>query len=187
MRPQELCAGFPFKTNRLDGLAEARAHPGHRRVYLRRAGLPARATIDPDLAREAVRRTRPRSATSTATASPRSSLTTWPGTIYVIDAAGPALKSGWPKRLPYVPSCSLDPSAPTPAAVHGPRRYRIARGAFASPVLADMDKDGKLDIIQAAFDGNVYVFDAQGNARSTAGPSRCTTRETRRSPIATAS
>lgn len=36
--------------------------------------------------------------------------------------------------------------------------------AFASPVLADMDKDGKLDVIQAALDGNIYVFRGNGNA-----------------------
>ena len=38
----------------------------------------------------------------------------------------------------------------------------IDQGAFAAPVLADMNKDGKLDIIQAAFDGKVYVFDVNG-------------------------
>ena len=41
-------------------------------------------------------------------------------------------------------------------------KTRIARGAFAAPVLADMDKDGKLEIIQAAFDGNIYVFHGDG-------------------------
>jgi MYXO-CTERM domain-containing protein len=40
---------------------------------------------------------------------------------------------------------------------------RIARGTFASPVLIDMDKDGKLDIIQAAFDGKIYIFHADGS------------------------
>ena len=38
----------------------------------------------------------------------------------------------------------------------------IDRSAFASPVLEDMDADGDLDIIQAAFDGGVYVFDIDG-------------------------
>ena len=41
-------------------------------------------------------------------------------------------------------------------------QVRTARGAFASPVLADMNGDGKLDIIQAAFDSKVYVFDSTG-------------------------
>jgi MYXO-CTERM domain-containing protein len=41
---------------------------------------------------------------------------------------------------------------------------RIARGAFASPVLEDMDSDGKLDVVQAAFDGKIYVFSADGTA-----------------------
>ena len=43
-------------------------------------------------------------------------------------------------------------------------RARIARGAFASPVLADLDGDGRLDVIQAAFDGTVHAFDAGGGA-----------------------
>jgi MYXO-CTERM domain-containing protein len=39
---------------------------------------------------------------------------------------------------------------------------RIARGAFGSPVIADMDADGKYEIVQAAFDGKVYVFETDG-------------------------
>jgi hypothetical protein len=53
---------------------------------------------------------------------------------------------------------------------------RIARGAFAAPVLEDMDKDGKLDIIQAAFDGKIYVFRRRRRAWR-AGPSPCITRD----------
>ena len=40
---------------------------------------------------------------------------------------------------------------------------RIARGSMAAPVLEDMDGDGDLDIIVAAFDGKIYVFDSEGN------------------------
>ncbi len=41
---------------------------------------------------------------------------------------------------------------------------RIARGAFAAPVLIDLEnkKDGTLDVLQAAFDGNVYAFRPDG-------------------------
>ncbi len=41
----------------------------------------------------------------------------------------------------------------------------IARGMFAAPVLADLDKDGKLDIIAPAFDGNVYAFPRRRHER----------------------
>jgi hypothetical protein len=78
-----------------------------------------------------------------------------------------------------VPARSLAQARP----VHG-HETRIARGAFASPVLEDIDKDGTLDIIQAAFDGKVYVFDHGGGADvlpAEAGwPVHCTTRHARR-------
>ncbi len=151
-------AGFPFKTNRDDGLADPAPTPTTP-VYL---NAPAfKGAIDPDLAREPIVNS-PAVADMDGDGQPEIVITTWPGTVYVIDSKG-AVRSGWPKRLPEVPSCSLDPSAPTPQPCMD-EEYRIARGAFASPVVVDMDKDGKLDIVQAAFDGNVYVFDAQGNA-----------------------
>ncbi len=42
--------------------------------------------------------------------------------------------------------------------------HALARGAYAAPVLVDLDKDGKLDIVQAAFDANVYAFRFDGSA-----------------------
>ena len=39
---------------------------------------------------------------------------------------------------------------------------RIGRGAFAAPVLVDLDGDDKLDIVQAALDGQLYAIDANG-------------------------
>lgn len=41
--------------------------------------------------------------------------------------------------------------------------HGLARGAFAGVVLTDMNKDGKLDVIVAAFDGKVYVWDGKGD------------------------
>ncbi|MCA9621792.1 MAG: VCBS repeat-containing protein, partial [Myxococcales bacterium] len=86
---------------------------------------------------------------------------TWNGFINVFEHDG-QVKEGFPIRLPEVPSCPRDGTVP-----EGPcmsTEAIIDRGAFASPVLEDMNKDGKLDIIQAAFDGSVYVFDATGAA-----------------------
>lgn len=42
-------------------------------------------------------------------------------------------------------------------------RHVIDDGFFAAPVLADLDRDGKLDIIAAAMDGKVYVFRGDGS------------------------
>jgi hypothetical protein len=82
-------------------------------------------------------------------------VSTWAGTVYVFGSDGQPL-AGWPIRLPDVPSCP-PPSKP-PLQVCSDAGHVIARGAGASPVLADFDGDGKLEIVQAAFDGNVYVW-----------------------------
>lgn len=154
--------GFPFVGSRVDGLAnppvdgkpsyldapgyqpEAPAAPGAS-VDPRRAGsafinAPAIADLDEDGLPEIV-------------------ATSWNGFIYVIEHDG-SLKAGFPLRLPEVPSCPTDGTEPA-----GPctdTENIIDRGAYASPVLVDMDADGKLDIVQAAFDGNIYVFDREG-------------------------
>ncbi|MBS2029363.1 MAG: VCBS repeat-containing protein [Deltaproteobacteria bacterium] len=39
----------------------------------------------------------------------------------------------------------------------------VERGFFAAPVLADLDGDGKLDIVQAGLDGYVHVWNYQGH------------------------
>lgn len=42
-------------------------------------------------------------------------------------------------------------------------RHVLDDGFFAAPVLADLDKDGRLDIIAAAMDGQVYVWKGDGS------------------------
>jgi hypothetical protein len=49
------------------------------------------------------------------------------------------------------------------AAVARDRRHVIDDGFFASPVLADLDKDGRLDIIAAGMDSQVYVWRGDGS------------------------
>lgn len=156
--PQDL-AGFPYKTLRDDGFADPPPTP-QTPVYLS-APAYASGAVDPDLGREPIVNA-PAVDDIDGDGHPEIVTSAWAGTIHVVDHQGKA-KPGWPKRLPDVPSCPLDPAAPKPQPCMD-TKVRIARGAFASPVLADMDQDGKLDIVQAAFDGNVYVFDAQGNA-----------------------
>lgn len=149
--------GFPFKTNLDDGLAVPPPTPSTP-VYLK-APAYAEKKIDIDLAREAIVNA-PAIADLDADGKPEIVVSTFPGTVYVVGSDG-AIKPGWPQRLPEVPSCPLDPKAP-PVTPCMNEQVRVTRGAFASPVLADMTGDGKLEIIQAAFDGNVYIWDADG-------------------------
>ena len=86
--------------------------------------------------------------------------TTWSGTIYVVDAKGKDLP-GWPKRLPLVPSCPLDPAKPKPTTCMD-TKHGFARGVGGAPVLADLDKDGKPEIILGGFDGNIWAYKLDG-------------------------
>jgi MYXO-CTERM domain-containing protein len=89
-------------------------------------------------------------------------VSTWQGTIHVIGANGTELP-GWPKRLPLVPSCPLD--VPSPTATTTPcmdTGHFWSRGAGGSPVIADFDHDGKAEIVQTAFDGNIYIWHFDG-------------------------
>jgi len=47
-----------------------------------------------------------------------------------------------------------------------PYHRNRSTGALAAPVLADLDGDGKLDIVQAAWDGHVYAWHGDGTALS---------------------
>jgi hypothetical protein len=71
------------------------------------------------------------------------------------------IKPGWPVRLPLVPSCTHIAGAPKVDPCMD-EQTRIARGSFSAPVLADLDKDGKPEIIQTAFDGKIYAFHGDG-------------------------
>ena len=87
------------------------------------------------------------------------------GTVYLIDASGNDL-AGWPVRLPEVPSCPESPYATPPAVPCMDLLHNITRGSLASVVLADLDGDHKLEVIVAAFDGNVYVFNSDGTTHA---------------------
>lgn len=152
----EPLAGFPFLANRVDGLMSPPPHPDVP-SYLDAAGYQSDG-VDPDLAREALLTSAPAIADLDGDGSVEIVVSSFAGTIYVLESDG-SIRDGWPLRLPMVPSCSLDPDNPTT----GPCMTvatRYSRGAFGAPVLEDMDQDGDLDIIQTAFDGNIYVFDA---------------------------
>lgn len=149
--------GFPFKAGRLDAFEPTPAVPS----MLNHLAAPGYASgaVDPDLARESFTEA-PAIADLDGDGKPEIVASTWTGTVYVIESDG-SLRKGWPKRLPEVPSCPLDKD-PDPKVPCMSETSRIARGAFAAPVLVDLDQDGHLDIVQTAFDGVVYAFDAAG-------------------------
>ncbi|MCA9590277.1 MAG: VCBS repeat-containing protein, partial [Myxococcales bacterium] len=160
-RPEEV-AGFPYLTRIDDGLnKDLGATEPTVPSYLAGAAYKAGAAggIDPTTVRESLMNS-PAIGDLDGDGKPEIVVATWPGTIYVVNSKGQDLP-GWPKRLPLVPSCSLDPSKPSPPGcmdyTHG-----FARGVYGAPVLADMDKDGKPEIIIGAFDGNIYVYKLDG-------------------------
>ncbi|MBI4700093.1 MAG: VCBS repeat-containing protein [Deltaproteobacteria bacterium] len=156
--PVEL-PGFPFRASRIDGLLAEPPVPG-KPSYLAAPAYAKGASggVDPDLGRDSISGA-PAIADLDGDGAPEIAFGTWDGTVYVIDNEGKLLP-GWPIRLPEVPSCPLDESEPTGPCMS--TASYLARGAFASPVLEDMDGDGKLDVIQAAFDGYIYVWSADG-------------------------
>ena len=178
--------GFPYRTRRIDGLdAQPGAGltvPSYLSAPAYKAGAqPNGGGVDPDLAREAIV-SAPAIADLDGDGKLEIVFATWSGTVYVINAKGQDLP-GWPRRLPLIPSCSLDPSKLTPPPCMD-TAHDFARGTFGAPVIIDMNKDGRPEIVVGAFDGNIYVFKSDASAldgfpvalvaRSTAtpGPSR---------------
>ena len=83
---------------------------------------------------------------------------TMEGELYVVEPDG-SFREGFPVELPEVPSA--DPLRGGP----GNPDSILEQGAFASPALSDLDDDGNLEIVQPAFDGNVYVFREDGSTQ----------------------
>ena len=154
--PKEL-PGFPFLVKRVDGLEDTPLTPGTADYKKAKAYQPGGVNLD--VAREGMVST-VAVADVDGDGKPEIAATTWNGTVYLIGSDGKA-KPGWPVRMPYVPSCPLDPTVTKPVVcMDVPHDW--VRGAGGSPVLVDMNKDGRLDVVQAGFDGNVYVWDTDG-------------------------
>lgn len=159
-KPEEV-KGFPFQVAPVDGL-----NPAVSPSYLTGtayntppAPWPEVGGVDPTTAGESITPT-PAIADLDGDEKPEIVLTTYAGTIYVVKSDGTVL-DGWPVRMPNVPSCPLDgPKDPNvPCMDTG---AFIARGAFGSPVIEDMDGDGKFEIVQAGFDGRIYIYELDG-------------------------
>ncbi len=154
--------GFPYHTRLIDGLNKDLTSEPTVPSYLT---APAYAKagqggIDPSLARESIMQA-PAVMDLDGDGRVEIVFTTWAGTIYVVNTKGQDLP-GWPKRLPLVPSCPHDPAKqptePCMDLTHG-----FARGSYSSPVIVDMDKDGKPEIVISAFDGKIWVFKTDGS------------------------
>jgi MYXO-CTERM domain-containing protein len=151
--PTEI-AGFPFLLNHVDGLEATPATPSTP-SYLTAPGY-ASGAIDASVTRESVDSS-PAIGDVNGDGKPDIVFGSWEGTLYAIDATGKLL-AGWPQRLPLVPSCApVGPTQPCMDVLHD-----VTRGSFASPVLVDFEGDGKLEIVLAAFDGNIYVYNGDG-------------------------
>ncbi|MBK7581432.1 MAG: VCBS repeat-containing protein [Myxococcales bacterium] len=148
--------GFPFKTNPADGL-----NPNLTPSYLAAPGYAsADSLVDKSSAGESIVAT-PAIADLDGDGKLDIVVTSYSGTVYVVKNDGSAL-TGWPQRLPDVPSCPQGAPKPTDKPCMD-TQTRIARGAFGSPTIEDMDGDGKYEIVQPAFDGKVYIFKADGS------------------------
>jgi hypothetical protein len=84
--------------------------------------------------------------------------------------------AGFPVRVDPAFSDPCKPDAPNPCFEKGDRAIftgdpprgigplsHLKRGFMGSPVLADLDADGRLDVIAAALDQHVYAWDGEGD------------------------
>ena len=102
-------------------------------------------------------------------------VSTWAGTIYVVDAHGqaPAGLAEAPPARAVVPARIRRSRRPAPCMdlEHG-----LARGTFARPCSSTWTRTASSRSIQAAFDGNIYVVQGGRHAARRVGPCACTRR-----------
>ncbi len=82
---------------------------------------------------------------------------TMEGDVYAFHAADGTPVDGWPVGLPEVPSGDTLRMGPTSP------EHVVERGIVAAPVLSDLDADGSLEVVIAAFDGHLYAFRHDGS------------------------
>lgn len=79
------------------------------------------------------------------------------GNVYVFGAGG-RLQRGWPKHL------GAGLAAPPVPRPEEPNVRLPTAGALAAPVLYDLAGNGKLDIVQAGWDGEIHAWSPDGKA-----------------------
>jgi hypothetical protein len=76
--------------------------------------------------------------------------------------------SGYPVRIDPALSDPCKPGAPHPCFNTADRaittQNHIKRGFFGSPALADLDGDGRLDVVAGSMDEHVYAWDGDGDS-----------------------
>lgn len=163
-KPTE-ATGFPYFTRLIDGLNKDLTSevtvPSYTAAPAYAAG--AQTGIDPTIAREAVVQA-PAIGDLDGDGKPEIVFASWTGTVYVVNAHGQDAP-GWPKRLPLIASCPYTAANGTPDRCADPLHH-WARGTASAPLLADLDNDGRPEIILGAFDGRLWVYDAAGTIRS---------------------
>ncbi|MEZ4408091.1 MAG: S8 family serine peptidase [Polyangiales bacterium] len=138
--------GWPVRTNRMVG-ADPMRTPSYltARAYTGQMGAPP--AVDPDLARDPVMST-PGIADLDGDGDLEVVANGYHGTVYVWNADGTPYGHGFPFNLPDVPSAMTSPEA------------ILDRGIFGSPVLVDLDRDNRMEIVFGAFDGKLYALDS---------------------------
>lgn len=81
------------------------------------------------------------------------------GDLFAYHSDASALPNWSPLALPDPsPSCAMDDSTKC----NGPTRLR--KGVSSSPVIGDVDGDGRLDVVVAAHDGKIHAYGGDGKA-----------------------
>lgn len=135
--------GFPVHTDLDRGFDPTRT-PSYRNAPAYRGPSPA---IDPDRLYETVIAT-PAIGDLDGDGDLEIVVAGYHGNVYVWNHDGTPYGHGFPRHLPDVPSEQT-----------GPDRI-LDRGIFGSPVLVDLDRNGRLEIVFGAFDGKLYALDA---------------------------
>jgi hypothetical protein len=141
--------GFPARLGVIRGLDGTQQVAG--RVVDYRQGTGYRADtegrVDPTIARESLIST-PAIANIDDEPRPEIIVTTYGGTVHVLEHDGTPYGHGFPRRLEDVPSADTSPAR------------ILDRGIAGSPVIVDLDRNGRPEVVFGAFDGKLYALDS---------------------------
>lgn len=140
--------GFPARTNLIRGYDGALMVGGrvvdYRNVMGHRAGTEGR--VDFDIARD-MALSAPAIANIDSDPQLEIVVAGYGGTVYVFNHDGTPYGRGFPRSLDDVPSGDTSPSR------------ILDRGIAGAPVIVDLDRNGRPEIVFSAFDGKLYALD----------------------------